>query len=91
LSEISVALEIVDIKSFIDGDLLVESEFLQNIEGRDWSQFQDKMVLIRGCSDIIIPTWAYMSVTAKLAGFAKSIRYGNEHSNLVIYRRPKEQ
>jgi Protein of unknown function (DUF2480) len=89
LSGIPVALEIVDIKSFVDGDMLIESDFVARIESHDWSQYQDKMVLIRGCSDIIIPTWAYMSVTAKLAGFAKNIRYGNEHSNLVVYRRPK--
>jgi len=82
-------LEIVDIKSLVDGDLLVESDFVEKLKGHDWSRYQDKMVLIRGCSDIIIPTWAYMAVTARLAGYAKNIRYGNEHSNLVVYRRAK--
>ncbi len=82
-------MKIVDIKSFVDGDILIESEFLNKIEDYDWSQFQDEMVLIRGCSDIIIPTWAYMSVTAKLSGLAKNIRYGNEHSNIVVFRRSK--
>lgn len=84
-------MEIVDIKSFVDGDILVEGEFLEKLKAHDWCQYQDKMVLIRGCSDIIIPTWAYMAVTARLVEFAKNIRYGNEHSNLVVYRRAKTE
>lgn len=84
-------MDIVDIKSFVTGDMLVERDFLEQLKAHDWSQYQDNMVLIRGCSDIIIPTWAYMAVTARLVGYAKNIRYGNEHSNLVVYRRDKTE
>ncbi len=81
----------IDLKTFVTGDMLIESEFLTKTEDHDWGQYQDEMVLIRGCSDIIIHTWAYMTVAARLAGVAKTIRYGNEHSNLTIYRHAKAQ
>lgn len=80
-------MEVVDISSFVDGDLLEEESFVARVESFDWTKFAGKKVLVRGCADIIIPTWAYMMVTAKLAGVADKIRYGNEHSNLVVFRK----
>ena len=80
-------MDVVDISSFVEGEILEEDSFVARVESFDWSQFSGKKVLIRGCADIIIPTWAYMMVAAKLAGVADKIRYGNEHSNLVIFRK----
>lgn len=82
-------MEIVDLRSLVDGDMLLEESFKTKVSEVDWSQYAGKKTLIRGCSDIIIPTWAYMMVSAKLAEHATVIRYGNEHSNLVIYRKSK--
>lgn len=82
-------MEIVDLRSLVDGDILVEESFKAKVAEIDWSQYADKKTLIRGCSDILIPTWAYMMVAARLAEFAAVIRYGNEHSNLVIHRKNK--
>ncbi len=80
-------MEIVDLTSFISGEILVETEFIENIMDFDWSRYQDQNVLVRGCADMPLPIWAYMMIATKLTPFAKRIRYGNEHSNIVVYRR----
>ena len=80
-------MDVIDISRFVEGDILEEQSFVKRVNEHDWSQYTGKKVLVRGCSDIIIPTWAYMMITGKLAGVADKIRYGNEHSNLVVYRR----
>lgn len=77
--------EIVDPKEFISGGMFREDEFLSLANAYDWPRYQGKMVLVRGCSTIV-PPWIYMLITAKLSPFAKSIRYGNEHDNVVVYR-----
>jgi hypothetical protein len=82
-----MAFEVVDPQSFVDDGFFREGEFQQRVEAHDWSVYADRQVLIRGCGDAIVPPWAFMVLTAKLASYAKSIRYGNEHSNLVVYRR----
>jgi hypothetical protein len=80
--------EIIDPKEFIAGDMFREDEFLSRAEQFDWPKFQGKMVLVRGCSTMV-PPWIYMLITSKLSPFAKSIRYGNEHDNVVIFRAPR--
>ena len=80
---------VVDIKDFTNGEILIEKDFQLKVEEHAWSSYADKKVLVRGCSDIIIPPWAYMVIAGKLAGHADKIRFGNEHSNIVVYRKPK--
>ena len=77
---------ILDIKDLLNDGIFKEDAFVQATESLDWSLYQDKKVLIRGCSSSIIPPWAYMLLTAKLTPIAKSIRFGNEHDHIVIYR-----
>ena len=80
-------MEIVDLTSFMSGEILLETEFIEKIKDSDWDRYQDKHVLVRGCGEAPLPIWAFMMISAKLAPVAKTVRYGNEHSNIVIYRR----
>ncbi|MFQ5606647.1 MAG: DUF2480 family protein [Candidatus Zixiibacteriota bacterium] len=80
-------MKIVDLTEFVSGELLAEKEFLENIDAFDWSRYQGRNVLIRGCADLPLPIWAFMAVTARLVDVARVIRYGNEHSNIVVYSR----
>ncbi len=81
-------MEIVDIATFIEGEILIEREFTEKVSAYDWETLRGKKVLVRGCGDTPIPTWAYMLITGKLADVADKVRYGNEHSNIVVYRKP---
>jgi hypothetical protein len=77
---------VVDPAAFTVEGVFRQEEFLDRIDAHDWRQYRDKMVLVRGCGDTLTPPWAFMVITGKLAGEAKSVRYGNEHDNVVVYR-----
>ena len=77
---------IFDPKDLLDNGIFKEDAFLQQIEQINWSLYKDKNLLIRGCTSAIIPPWAYMVITGKLTSIAKSIRFGNEHDHVVVYR-----
>ena len=56
---------------------LKEKDFREFVKEHDWSQYQDKFVAIHCSVDAIVPTWAYMLLTTKLAPFARKIVFGN--------------
>ena len=80
--------EIVDPADFLSDGAFFQDTFIAKTENHDWNRYADAKVLIRGCSTAI-PPWAFMLLTGKLVGVAKSIRYGNEHDNIVVYRQAK--
>lgn len=63
------------------------SEGLRSIEGAD---YEDKRVVIKGCSDKPVPASAYVTLTHKLRPYAKSIMYGEPCSTVPIYKKPKQ-
>ncbi len=63
-----------------------QDDFLKGILTHDWQQYSNRNVLVRGCSDVITPPWAYMVIASRLVGVARSVRYGNEHDNLLVSR-----
>ena len=79
----------LDPEDFLDSGIFKEAAFLEKAENFNWLQYQDKQVLVKGCSSALIPPWAFMYITGKLAPLAKSVRYGNEHDNLVVFRAKK--
>lgn len=62
------------------------SNALRSIEGAD---YEDKRVVIKGCSDKPVPPSAYVELTHKLRPYAKSIMYGEPCSTVPIYKKPK--
>jgi len=80
---------IIDPNDLLDDGIFKEDPFMKKVTNIDWSQYQDQKILIRGCTSSIIPPWAYMVLTGKLTSFAKSIRFGNEHDHIVIFRQKK--
>lgn len=76
----------LDPEHFLSDGVFLEGNFLEKADSFDWEQFRAKQVLVRGCSSAIIPPWAFMFITGKLSALAKTVRYGNEHDNIVVYR-----
>jgi hypothetical protein len=68
----------IDIKDILFmGMVLKEKDFRDWVKTHDWSEYQNRFVAI-GCSaDAIVPTWAYMLMTAKLSGIAKEVVFGD--------------
>ena len=84
-----MAMEVVNPSDFLTEGAFFEDNFIERSDQHDWNQYRDRPVLVRGCSTTI-PPWAYMYITGKLVDIAKSVRYGNEHDNIVVYRAPKK-
>ena len=68
----------IDIKDILFmGMVLKEKDFRDWVKAHDWSQYENCYVAI-GCSaDAIVPTWAYMLITAKLSGIASEVVFGD--------------
>ncbi len=84
-------MELLDMTVFVDGGIISESTFYEKVDKFDWEKYRDQRVLVKGCGTTIIPPWAFMTVAARLAGVAKKVRYGNEHSSIVIFSRSVQE
>ena len=80
-------MELLDMTVFMDNGLVREKDFFEKLESFDWSTLTDKRVLVKGCGTTAIPPWAFMAIMARLADRAKTVKYGNEHSSITVYRR----
>ena len=68
----------VDIsKWLLEGLLLKEKDFREQLKNHDWSQYQDQYVAINCSTDAIVPAWASILVAIQLAPFAKKIINGS--------------
>lgn len=85
-----MAYEIVDPADLLTDGAFFEDMFIRKADSYDWSRFKGRPVLVRGCGSELIPPWAYMLITSRLVGIAKSVRYGNEHDNVVVFRNDKK-
>ena len=53
----------------------------------DYSQYQDKPVIVKGCSKRPVPPNAYILLVQKLQNVAKSIMYGEACSSVPLFKR----
>ena len=68
-------------------ELLETVLFDRAVNMLDIEKYRDERVVIKGCGDISVPVSAYVDLTAKLSGVAKSIMYGEPCSTVPIYKR----
>ena len=68
----------IDISQWlIEGFLLKEKDFREQLKNHDWSQYKDQYVAITCSTDAIVPAWASILVAIQLAPFAKKIINGS--------------
>lgn len=72
---------------FGDLELLETILFERALEKLDMEKYRDQRIVIKGCGEIAIPESAFIDLTVKLTGFAKSIMYGEPCSTVPIYKR----
>jgi len=65
-------------------------ELLHNIKQIDTEEYEDKMLVIKGCSDGELSVAAYVEITNLLTPFVKSIMYGEPCSTVPIYKKKKK-
>lgn len=66
-------------------EAILFSEVLHSIT---YSDYQDKRVVIKGCSNLPVSTNAYVELVRGLRPFAKSIMYGEPCSTVPLYKAP---
>lgn len=65
-----------------------QSILLTNIAQINAAEFEDKRVVVKGCGELPVREAAYVSVTALLRPFAKSIMYGEPCSTVPVFKKP---
>lgn len=75
-------------KVVIGNESLLENIlFSELIQGLDLTEYQDKPVVIKGCTNKPVPDAAYSLLSQKLHGIAKSIMFGEACSSVPLYKR----
>ena len=77
----------VHLDDFLDDGILKEKSFREKVKQTNWSDFKNKRVLIKGCTDVPVPTWAYLIITAHLSQTVERIYFGELRSAVRIYIR----
>lgn len=68
----------------------LESELYNDaINKIDLTQFNDKKVVVKGCSKYPVPISAYIHITTLLQPIVQSIMFGEPCSTVPVYKRPR--
>ena len=78
-------METIHLDDFLIDGLLKEDEFRKKIEILDWRQYNNKKVVIKGCTKAPVPIWSYLIIVAELSQYAKSVFFGEPCSLVKIY------
>jgi len=70
-----------------DLEQVLYQEALSNI---DFSKFEGKRVVIKGCSDRSISEQIYIEATQRLLPYAASIMFGEPCSTVPLFKKPKQ-
>ena len=76
-------------KKIVAGDLIdLEISLYQNaLQNIDFTAFENKPLILKGCSAKPVPEQAYTMAIQKLLPFAKSIMYGEACSAVPLYKK----
>lgn len=74
---------------FGDRSMALSQVFRQKIDAFNWKEYEDRFVLLKGCSKIDVPPEVYMYATKKLLPHVKKLMYGEACSNVPVYRKKR--
>lgn len=60
------------------------------LRGHDWSDYEDLIVVLKGCGGRSVPPAAYAEATLGLKRVAQKVMYGEPCSSVHVWRRPKQ-
>lgn len=66
-----------------------KKSFADTLAQLDISQYENKLLVIKGCSDKPVPLSAYVDLTRLLQPVAKSIMFGEPCSTVPLYKKPR--
>ena len=74
----------IQLDDFLDNGIIKEQSFRDVVDNFDWEKYKNKKVLIKGCSQAPVPTWAYLIITCKLTKYNSKIYFGEKCSAVKI-------
>ena len=83
-------METIYLDDFLNDGVLKENDFRETINNLSWNKYENKKVLIKGCTKAPVPIWAYLIITAKLSQYAKTIFFGEPCSLIKIYSKDQK-
>ena len=66
---------------------LIEELYSQTINALDLAPFQDARIIIKGCSNKVVPQSAYINLVSRLQPIAKSLMYGEACSTVPLFKK----
>lgn len=60
-----------------------------NISNIDTTKYRDKLILIKGCGSIPVPTFAFTEIVNLLQPVVKSLMYGEACSSVPVFKKKK--
>jgi hypothetical protein len=72
-------------------DDLQREYYVAALNDVDWSVYEDRPVVIKGCGSDVVPEMAYARATQKLQDVARKLMYGEPCSSVPLWRRPQEE
>lgn len=66
---------------------LLEELYHQIISTLDLTSFQDARIIIKGCSNKVVPQSAYINLISRLQPIAKSLMYGEACSTVPLFKK----
>lgn len=67
-------------------EALEQALYQQVLDKIDLEQFRDQRIVVKGCSKVDVPVFAYVETIRLLQPLAKSIMYGEPCSTVPIYK-----
>jgi len=64
--------------------------FQEAVDKIDADEYKDKPVIIKGCSEKVIPQNAYIQLVQKLQPVVKSMMFGEACSSVPLYKKPRK-
>ncbi len=68
---------------------VISTHYESVLAAHDWTQYQDKRVVLKGCSDVEIPLKIYGLATNYLLPHVKSLMFGEPCSTVPVYKAKK--
>lgn len=65
--------------------------FFRSLNRVDWSAYTNAKVVIKGCSNVLVPVSAYVEVASQLRAVASSVMYGEPCSTVPLFKRRPAQ
>ncbi len=73
-----------------DAEAYYKTAFAKALDRLDLAEYDQKRIVIKGCSDKPVPAAAYIEITRLLQPYAQSIMYGEPCSTVPIFKRPRK-